>query len=48
MMAAFRFEWVIIDVLILAFLIYELVSVRRCIRRDKAAKQASETDNPPG
>jgi hypothetical protein len=38
--AAFRFEWVIIDVLVLGFLIYELVSVRRAIRRDK--------DNPPG
>lgn len=30
-----RWEWIILELLFLGFLIYELVSVRRSIRRDK-------------
>jgi hypothetical protein len=29
------FEWIIMEVLFLGFLIFELVSVRRSIRKDK-------------
>ena len=33
-----RWEWAIIELVVLAFLVAELVSVRRSIRRDRAAK----------
>jgi hypothetical protein len=33
-----RWEWIIIEVVVLGFLIVELVSVRRSITRDKAQR----------
>jgi hypothetical protein len=30
-----RWEWIIVELLVVALLVYELVSVRRAIRRDK-------------
>jgi hypothetical protein len=33
-----QFEWIIIEVLVLGFLVWELVSVRRAMRNDKKKK----------
>jgi hypothetical protein len=33
----FKWEWIIVELIVLAVLVYELVSVRRLIRRDKQA-----------
>ncbi len=33
-----QFEWIIIEVLVLGFLVWELVSVRRAMRDDKKKK----------
>ncbi len=30
-----RWEWIIVELLVVALLIYELISVRRAIRKDK-------------
>ena len=35
----FRWEWLLIELLVLAGAIYELVSVRRLQRRDREARQ---------
>jgi hypothetical protein len=31
-----RWEWIIVELLVLGLLVFELVSVRRSIRRDRA------------
>jgi hypothetical protein len=33
----FRFEWIIVELLVLGLLVFELARTRRAIRRDKAA-----------
>jgi hypothetical protein len=33
-----QFEWIIIEVLVLGFLVWELVSVRRAMRNDRKKK----------
>jgi len=53
-----QYEWVIIEAIILAIAIYELISVRRSLRRDRekeaaleaelAAMQAEGSSPPPG
>jgi hypothetical protein len=35
-----KWEWIIVELLVLGFLVAELVSVRRSIRRDKAQSDA--------
>ena len=42
----FRWEWIIVELLVLAFLIAELVSVRRSIRRDRAGTAAPDKREP--
>ena len=32
-----KWEWIIVELIVLAFLVAELISVRRSIKRDKAA-----------
>jgi hypothetical protein len=39
-----RFEWAICEVLVLAVLICELVSIRRTLRRDREARRAEEVE----
>ena len=34
-----HWEWIIIELLVLALLLAELVSIRRAVRRDKQAKR---------
>ena len=40
-----RWEWIIVELIVLAALVAELVSVRRSIRRDRA-KALREDDTP--
>ncbi len=43
-----RFEWLILEGLVLAWAVYQLVSVRRSIRRDReAAREAAAKQVPP-
>ncbi len=37
-----RFEWVLIELLVLGILVWQLVSVRRLIRRDRQAAQQAK------
>jgi hypothetical protein len=37
-----RYEWIIIELLVLGLLVAELISVRRAIRRDRAARDAEK------
>ena len=39
-----KWEWAIIEVIVLAFLVAELISVRRSIRRDRAAEAERSRD----
>jgi len=41
-----RFEWILIEVLVLGILVWQLVSVRRAIRRDREAGKAPESTAP--
>ena len=43
-----RFEWVIVELIVMGLLIWQFVSIRRAVRRDReeAARQAQTT--PPG
>lgn len=41
-----RYEWALLELLVLAFLIYELVKIRRIIRHDREAK-AKEQERAP-
>ncbi|WP_256367019.1 hypothetical protein [Acidisphaera sp. L21] len=41
-----RWEWIILEVGFLGLLIFELISVRRAIRKDKAARQDIRPDPP--
>lgn len=38
-----RYEWILIELLVVGFAVYELVSVTRSISKDKA-KEAAKTD----
>jgi hypothetical protein len=42
-----RMEWLILELLVLAWAVYELVSVRRSIRKDRAAKQSAAAPETP-
>lgn len=44
-----RWEWLILELALMAFLVYELVSVNRSLRRDREAarKQGDEPGTPP-
>lgn len=35
-----RWEWLIVELLVLGLLLFELVRIRRAVRRDRAAKAA--------
>jgi hypothetical protein len=35
----FKFEWIIIEVIVLGLLVFELVRTRRAIARDRAARR---------
>ena len=41
-----RWEWIILEVGFLGLLIYELVSVRRAVRKDKAARRDVRSNAP--
>ena len=43
----FRYEWLIIEFIVIAVLVYELVSVRRSLRRDREAARAKANPPPP-
>ena len=45
----FQWEWVIIELLVLAIAFWELYSVRRSLKRDRAraAEAGSPADRPP-
>jgi hypothetical protein len=44
----FKFEWIIVELLVLGLLVFELVRTRRAIRLDKAAQAAKrEPPTPP-
>ena len=45
----FQWEWVIIELIVLAFACYELYSVRRSLKRDRAraAEARRPADGPP-
>jgi len=42
-----RFEWVLFDGAIMGFLVWQLVSVRRLIRNDRARAAAEKKEEPP-
>lgn len=46
-----QFEWLIIELLVLGWLIWELVSVKRSLKRDREAAKARElqaaSESPP-
>ena len=37
-----RYEWIVIELIVLGLLIAELVSIRRTIRRDREQRRADE------
>jgi hypothetical protein len=41
-----RWEWLVIEIAVLALAIVELVAVRRSLRGDRAAKATSTGENP--
>ena len=41
-----RFEWLIIEIIVLGLLVAELISLRRSQRRDRAARAAQERKAP--
>jgi D-alanyl-lipoteichoic acid acyltransferase DltB (MBOAT superfamily) len=41
-----HWEWLILELLLLGFLVYELISVNRLIKRDRAGKPKTD-DAPP-
>ncbi len=48
-----RYEWIILELLFLGVLVYELVSVKRSLRKDRAAAaaaaaEARKPDEPAG
>jgi len=51
-----RWEWLLIDFVVMGWLVYELLSNRRAIRRDRAARReragarepAAGGEEPPG
>ena len=42
-----RFEWLLFEAAVLGWAIYELISIRRSIRRDKAKRGASDASRDP-
>lgn len=42
-----RWEWIILELGFLGLLLWELVSIRRAIRRAKAEEKASKADRSP-
>ena len=42
-----RYEWVILELLLLGALLWELARIRRAVRRDRAEKAAREANPTP-
>jgi hypothetical protein len=42
----FKFEWIIVELLVLGLLVFELVRTRRAIRRDKAEQARRDPPAP--
>lgn len=41
-----KFEWIIIELVVLAALLWELASIRRAVKRDRAAAKAARESQP--
>ncbi len=44
----FRWEWIVIELIVLGLAVFELVSVRRDERRAQEAKRANSSGDGPG
>jgi hypothetical protein len=42
-----RYEWILIELLVLGILVWQLISVRRLVRKDKAAAKAPPVERDP-
>jgi hypothetical protein len=42
-----RYEWALIELLVIGIAVYELISINRSISRDKKAKVAKAEPKPP-
>jgi hypothetical protein len=41
-----RYEWFLVEILVLGIAVYEWVKIRRAVKRDRLAREQAKVDTP--